>query len=100
MTPKSKAITSWIIAAGGAVGGLAVVGMAAQFWIHTEVASQLDDHVRDMTGSMDVAAELTTDVASIRATVDAIDGKTDTAIENQQRFEEIFMEYLRNEANR
>jgi hypothetical protein len=100
MTPKTKTALGWILTIGGSLGGLAVVGMAAQFWISVEVKDQLHGHVEDMSGSMDVAADLTTDVASIKATVVAIDSKTDTAIENQQRFEEIFMEYLRNEASR
>ena len=99
MTPKSKSVIGWITAIGGSLGGLAIIGMAAQFWISVEVKSQLHGHVEDMAGDMDIAAGLTTDVASIKATVAGIDSKTDTAIENQQRFEEIFMEYLRNEAN-
>ena len=99
MTPKTKNIMGWIITIGGSLGGLAVISMAAQFWISVEVKSQLTGHVEDMTGSINVATELTTDVASIKATVTAIDDKTDTAIENQQRFEEIFMDYLRNQAN-
>ena len=94
MTPKSKTILGWVVAIGGALGGLAIVGMAAQFWISVEVKAQLSDvSIPDTT-------QLTTDVATIKATVEAIDDKSDTAIENQQRFEEIFMEYLQNEAQR
>lgn len=92
MTPKSKTILGWILSIGGGLGGLAVVGMAAQFWISVEVKSQLGDV------SIPDTSQLTTDVAAIKATVDGIDDKADTAIQNQQRFEEIFMDYLREEA--
>jgi hypothetical protein len=68
--------------------------MAASFWISLEVKSQLADVIIPDTTT------LTTDVEVIKSTVLAIDGKADTAIANQQRFEEIFTQYLINEANR
>jgi hypothetical protein len=67
--------------------------MAAQFWISTEVKAQLGEITIPDT------AQLTTDVAVIKSTVLATDAKADQAIANQQRFEEIFMEYLQNEAD-
>jgi hypothetical protein len=76
---------------------LTIIGMAAQFWISTEVKAQLDDIPEIVIPD---TTQLTSDMAAVKATVEAIDGKADTAIENQQRFEEIFMEYLQNEANR
>jgi hypothetical protein len=68
--------------------------MAGQWWISQEVSSQLAEV------SIPDTAQLTTDVEVIKSTVLAIDDKADTAIESQQRFEEIFTEYLINEANR
>lgn len=88
----------WIIAIGGSVGGLAVIGMAAQFWISVEVKAQLTDHTAVMVESIPDTDQITTDVAVIKSTVVAIEAKTDTAIENQRHFEEIFMDYLRNQA--
>lgn len=94
MTPKTKQAATWIGIVFSALGGLVIVGLAAQFWISVEVKSQLKDvAIPDTT-------QLTTDVEVIKSTVLAIDGKADTAIANQQRFEEIFTEYLINEANR
>ena len=94
MNPKTSKILGWIAVGFGSLGGLAVIGLAAAYWIHLEVRSQLTDvSIPDTT-------QLTTDVEVIKSTVLAIDGKADTAIESQQRFEEIFTEYLINEANR
>jgi len=76
------------------LGGMAVVAMAGQWWISQEVKSQLSNVSIPDTG------QITTDVEVIKSTVVAMDGKIDTAIENQQRFEEIFTEYLINEASR
>jgi len=98
MTQKSKQVAMWV--GGSIIGGglvLTIIGMAAQFWISTEVKAQLEDIPEIVIPD---TTQLTTDVAAIKATVDGIDDKADTAIENQQRFEEIFMEYLQNEANR
>lgn len=94
MNPKTSKILGWVLSIGGALGGLAVVGMAAQFWISVEVKDQLT------AVSIPDTTQLTTDVEVIKSTVLAIDGKADQAIESQQRFEEIFTEYLINEANR
>jgi len=94
MNPKTSKILGWVLSIGGALGGLAIVGMAAQFWISIEVKDQLADVTIPDT------SQLTTDVEVIKSTVLAIDGKADTAIASQQRFEEIFTEYLINEANR
>jgi hypothetical protein len=94
MTQKSKQVAMWI--GGSIVGGgivLTIIGMAAQFWISTEVKAQLGEITIPDT------AQLTTDVAVIKSTVLATDAKADQAIANQQRFEEIFMEYLQNEAD-
>lgn len=93
MTPKSKQALTWVGVIFGSLGGLAIVGLAAAYWIHLEVRSQL-------TGvSIPDTTQITTDVEVIKSTVLAIDGKADQAIASQQRFEEIFMEYLTNEAN-
>jgi hypothetical protein len=100
MTPKNKQVATWIGIVFGALGGLAIVGMAAAFWISVEVKGQLIDHTKVMVEAIPDTSTLQTDVAAIKATVIAIDSKADTAIENQQRFEEIFMDYLRNEAQR
>jgi len=92
MTPKSKQIATWIGIVFSALGGLVVVGLAAQFWISVEVKAQLSEiTIPDTT-------QLTTDVAVIKATVLANSDKADMALANQQRFEEIFTEYLINEA--
>ncbi len=97
MNPKTSKILGWIAVVFGGLGGLAIVGLAAGYWIHLEVQSQVKDIpvvvVPDIT-------QLTTDVEVIKSTVLAIDGKANTAIENQQRFEDIFLNYLANEANR
>ena len=71
-----------------------MLGMAIQFWISVEVKAQL----KEIT--IPDVSQLTTDVAVIKSTVLATDKKADTALANQQRFEEIFTEYLINEANR
>lgn len=94
MTPKSKQAAVWIGTIFGAFGGLAIVGLATQFWISVEVKAQISElTIPDTT-------QLTTDVAVIKSTVLANSSKADTALENQQRFEEIFTEYLINEASR
>jgi len=93
MTAKSKQITQWVIAVVASLGGLTVLGMAAQFWIATEVKAQLT------SVSIPDTSQITTDVEVIKSTVVAMDSKIDTAISNQQRFEEIFTAYLINEAN-
>lgn len=100
MTPRIKLVSGWVAAVLGGGLGLAIIGMAAQFWISTEVKAQLTDHIAEMTASIPDTAQLTTDVEVIKSTVVANGAKADIAIANQQRFEEIFMEYLRNEANR
>lgn len=76
------------------LGGLAVVGMAAQWWISTEVASQLE------AAAIPDTTQLTTDVEVIKGDISNISANVNVALESQQRFEEIFMEYLQNEANR
>lgn len=94
MTPKSKSI---VIGAVSFLGGgfvLAVLGMATQFWISVEVEAQVSELVIPDT------SQLITDIEVIKTTVLATDKKADKAIENQERFEEIFTEYLINEANR
>jgi hypothetical protein len=80
----------------GVIGlvSLGVLAMAGQWWISQEVSSQL------AAVSIPDTAQLTTDVEVIKTTVLATSAKADTAIANQQRFEEIFTEYLINEANR
>ena len=94
LTKRAKQIAMWI---GGSIlgGGLAltILGMAVQFWIMTEVAAQIDEiHIPD-------TAQLTTDVEVIKGSVENIDGKIDTALASQQRFEELFIEYLQRQAN-
>ena len=93
MTPKSRSI---VIGAVSFLGGgfvLAVLGMAAQFWISIEVKAQVGKLVIPDT------SQLITDIEVIKTTVLATSKKADTAIANQQRFEEIFTEYLINEAS-
>ena len=93
MIQKNKIIT-WVISIVVGLGGLTVVGMAGQWWISQEVKSQLS------SVSIPDTTQITTDVEVIKSTVLAIDRKADQAIQSQQRFEEIFTEYLINEANR
>lgn len=84
---------NWIQGIVGLVS-LGVLAMAGQWWISQEVKSQLANVSIPDTG------QLTTDVEVIKTTVLSTAEKADTAIANQQRFEEIFTEYLINEANR
>ena len=89
MTQKAKSIAMWV--GGSIVGGgvaLTIIGMAAQFWIATEVKTQLESITIPDT------VQLTTDVEVIKSTLIALDSKADTAIASQQRFEELFIEYL------
>ena len=91
---KNK-VVQWTIAIIVGLGGLAVIGMAGQWWISQEVKSQL--------ANISVPEEVVTlasDVQSIKTDIENIDDNVDRALESQQRFEEIFMEYLQNEANR
>lgn len=80
----------------GVIGlvSLGVLAMAGQWWISQEVKSQLANI------SIPDTSQITVDIEVIKTTVLATSGKADTAIANQQRFEEIFTEYLINEANR
>jgi hypothetical protein len=94
MTPKSKTILQWVVTIVASLGGLAVIGMAAQFWIATEVAAQLGSVAIPDTGP------IATDVATMKTSIGNIETNVNRALESQQRFEEIFMEYLRDEANR
>ena len=94
MTQKTKQV---LIAIVGFVGGgfvLAVIGMAAQFWISTEVATQLADHSHTAT-----TGPIRTDISAIRTDIDHINDNVNRALASQQRFEEIFMEYLREQAD-
>lgn len=94
MNPNVKKYGGWILTIGGALGGLAILGMAAQFWIQSEVKSQLTSV--EIPDTMQV----TQDVAVIKSDIANIKSGVDQALESQQRFEEIFTEYLINEANR
>jgi riboflavin synthase alpha subunit len=92
MTQKSKQIAMWV--GGSIVGGglaLTIIGMAAQWWISTEVKAQLSNVVIPDT------TQITTDVEVIKGSISNIETNVQTALESQQRFEEIFMEYLQNE---
>jgi hypothetical protein len=94
MTQKTKQLAIAIV---GFLGGgfvLAVIGMAAQFWIAGEVEAQLNSHTHTQTMS-----PIKTDIAAIKTEVEAIDANVDRALASQQRFEEIFMEYLREQAD-
>lgn len=94
MTQKTKQI---LIAIVGFVGGgfvLAVIGMAAQFWIATEVSAQLDDHTHSAT-----TGPIRHDISVIKGDIEDINVNIDRALQSQQRFEEIFMEYLREQAD-
>lgn len=94
MTQKTKQL---VIAVVGFLGGgiiLAVVGMAAQFWIASEIAHQLGNHshhheirpVRD-------------DLTVLKGELQSMNSNLNRSLEQQRRFEEIFMEYLRDQAN-
>ena len=91
MTPKAKKALSWSVSIFVALGGLVVVGMAAQFWISTEVAAQVKALpivvVPDTT-------QLTTDVEIIKNSIANIESNGSAALESQQRFEDIFTQYL------
>jgi len=91
MTPKAKKILSWSASIFVALGGLVVIGMAAQFWISTEVAAQLA-----LVPAVVVpdTAQLTTDVEVIKGSISNIEANVGTALASQQRFEEIFTQYL------
>lgn len=80
----------------GAIGlvSVGVLAMAGQWWISQEVKSQLS------AISIPDTSQITVDIEVIKTTVLSTSDKADTAIANQQRFEEIFTEYLINEANR
>jgi gas vesicle protein len=94
MTQKTKNV---VIAVVGFLGGgfvLAVVGMAAQFWIATEVANQLSDH----THSTEIRP-VRDDILSIKTELESVNENLDRSLNQQRRFEEIFMEYLREQAN-
>lgn len=95
MTQKSKQAILWVV--GSVLGGgiiLTVIGMAAQFWISTEVEAQLMDvAIPDTT-------QLSTDVEVMKGDISNINTNVQTAMESQQRFEEIFMQYLQDERNR
>lgn len=97
MTERNKIALQWIVTAIGGLGGLAVVGMAAQYWIHTEVQAQLIKH-RNNDDHVEVT--MTTDVEVMKSDINGIKTDVGLALESQRRFEEIFMEYLQNEASR
>lgn len=94
MTPKSKSIIIGVVSFLGGGLVLAILGMAAQFWISSEVHAQLEDIVIPDT------TQITTDVEVIKGSIKNIETNIKTALESQERFETIFTEYLINEANR
>ena len=94
MTPKSKSIMIGVLSFLGGGFVLAVLGMAAQFWIATEVQAQLEEIIIPDT------TQITTDVEVIKGSIKNIEANIKTALESQERFETIFTEYLINEANR
>lgn len=95
MTPKSKQTATWIGIVFGAMGGLTIVGLAAQFWISAEVGTQIMAHSHNTS-----IQPIIQDVATIKTDVENIKINVQTAVDSQQRFEEIFMEYLQEQANR
>ena len=92
MTPRT---IKTLMLVGGFLGGgvlLGILGFAMQFWISINVAAQIDDIIIPDTG------QLTTDVATLTLSVEHIEGDIATALASQQRFEELFIEYLQREA--
>lgn len=94
MNPKTSKILGWIAVIFGGLGGLAVVGLAAGYWIHLEVQSQVKEI------SIPDTSQLITDVEVIKGSITNIETNIGTMTSSQQRFEIIFMEYLAKEATR
>ena len=93
MTLKNNKVVQWTVAIIVGLGGLAVIGMAGQWWISQEVKAQL--------ANIDVPEEVVTmgtDVAVIKTDITNINTKVDQALQSQQRFEELFIEYLQEQA--
>jgi hypothetical protein len=86
MTQKTKQILLYIAGFLGGGAFLAIVGMAAQFWIATVVATQIDDHTH--TGAI---GPIRNDISTIQTDIENINTNVDRALASQQRFEEIFM---------
>jgi hypothetical protein len=97
MTERNKIVLGWMLTIIGGLGGLTVVGMAAQYWISTEVSAQLLEHHEV---DSHVEPKLKTNIEVMKTEISGIAADVDTALESQRRFEEIFMEYLREEASR
>jgi hypothetical protein len=70
---------------------LAVVGVAATYWINTEVERRMNELAVDPAASP-VVVELVTEVDNIEATVDRVEDKVDA-------FSQKFIEYLERQAN-
>lgn len=85
---------NWVVTVIVALGGTAVLGMAGAWWVNQEVQEQL------AAAAIPDTTQLTTDVAVIKGDIANINANVALSLEAQQRFEEIFMEYLQSEANR
>ncbi len=94
MTPKSRSIAIGVLSFLGGGFVLAVLGMAAQFWIANEVKAQVSELVIPDTSQMII------DIEVIKGSIGNIETNIETALESQERFETIFTEYLINEASR
>lgn len=94
MTQKTKQV---FIAIVGFVGGgfiLAVIGMAAQYWIANEIDRQYATHTHHI--EMEPVRD---EMRSVKQELDNINRNLSRGLDQQQRFEEIFMEYLRDQTN-
>jgi hypothetical protein len=96
MTPRTKQVAVWL--GGSVLGGglaLATIGMAVQFWISTEVTAQL---VTGLEHDHSNTTQIVADVATIKTKVENNGENIGRALESQQRFEELFIEYLQRQA--
>lgn len=96
MTPKTS---KYLAIVGGVLGGglgVTILGFAMQFWISTNVKSQVDDIVHPI--DVAEAQQLLIDLNSIKLGLIHIDENLDTALASQERFEKQFTDYLIGEA--
>lgn len=89
MPPALKAFLKWL---GQTVGTLAVFGVAASYWINTEVERRMNELAIDPAAAPAVVT-LVAEVENLEAGQVRIEGKVDT-------FSREFLAYLQREANR